>query len=247
MDDRGDGGSCATWLVESLTRRHVLADGEAVVIRPLLYGDRSELAAAYEKLSPRSRQFRFLGAPDDLDADEIEYLTNIDYRDHYACVALLPDRPEPHGVGVGRYVRDATDPDVAEVAVTVVDAHQRRGIGTLLTRALAERARECGIRSFVSYVRWENAAAIDGLVAAGARAEPAEPGVARVVIDVPDRVERVPDTILHRVIGLLATGLGVLGPFRRARAETWLQRAEPGARRLWQGLSGGAGRGQPGR
>jgi GNAT superfamily N-acetyltransferase len=247
MGDRGDRESCPTWLVESLTRRHVLADGEAVVIRPLVYGDRAELAAAYEGLSPRSRRLRFLGAPDDLDPDEIEYLTNIDYRDHYACVALLPDRPEPHGVGVGRYVRDAVDPDLAEVAVTVVDAHQRRGIGTLLTRALAERARECGINSFVSYVRWDNAAAIDGLVAAGARVEPAEPGVARVEIDLPDSVEHVPDRNLHRVIALFATGLRVLGPFRRARAQAWLRRAEPGARRLRQGLSGGDGSGQPGR
>jgi len=247
MGDRGDGGSCPTWLVESLTRRHVLDDGEAVVIRPLVYGDRFELSAAYEKLSARSRQFRFLGAPDDLDPDEIEYLTNIDYRDHYACIALLPDRPEPRGVGVGRYVRDSIDSDVAEVAVTVVDGHQRRGIGTLLTRALAERARECGIRTFVSYVRWDNAAAMDGLVAAGARVEPDEPGIARVEIDVPDRVDRVPDTNLHRMIALFATRLRVLGPFRRTRAEAWLQRAEPGARWLWQGLSGGAGRGQRGR
>ena len=77
-----------------------------VLIRPLLYGDRFELAAAFAGLSPRSRRHRFFRAPDELDGDELEHLTNIDYRDHFACVAVLEDGPMPHGVGVARYVRD---------------------------------------------------------------------------------------------------------------------------------------------
>lgn len=239
---RGDCESCPTWLVESLTGRHELADGEAVVIRPLLYGDRFELTAAYAGLSPQSRQFRFLGAADDLEPDEIEYLTNIDYRDHYACVALLPDRPEPHGVGVGRYVRDVTDPAVAEVAVTVVDDHQRRGIGTLLTRALGERASESGIGSFVNYVRWDNTVAIDSLLAAGAKVHPEEPGVARVELAVPARVDAVPDSHLRRVIALFADRFPVLGPLARVRAAAGTPGREDASGRLWRDVAA-AGRG----
>jgi hypothetical protein len=134
---RGTCEACPTPLAESLTQRHLLADGEEVEIRPLRYGDRFELSAAFTRLAPESRRSRFFDAHDQLTPDELEYLTNIDYRDHFACVALLPGRFVPHGVGVGRYVRDPSDPAVAEVAVVVTDDGQRRGIGTLLTAGSA--------------------------------------------------------------------------------------------------------------
>ncbi len=184
-----------------------MADGEEVEIRPLRYGDRFELAAAFTRLTPESRRSRFFGTHDELTPGELEYLTNIDYRDHFACVARLPGRPPPNGVGVGRYVRDPADPSVAEVAVVVVDAHQRRGIGTLLTRALGERAVRIGIRTFVCYVQWDNEVTIDMLTAEGARVLPAEPGVARIELDLPARVDDVPDKDLHRVIAAFARRL----------------------------------------
>src|SRR5262245_49347235 len=183
MGDRGRGRageSCPTWLVEERSRHAVLDDGQPVLIRPLLYGDRVELAAGFAALSPTARRRRFFHAPDELDADDLEYLTNIDYRDHFACVAVLEGPPEPKGVGVARYVREAGDPTMAEAAVTVLDAYQRRGIGTLLTRTLGEVAAANGIRRFVTYVQWENAAAIDLLLGEGSRITAAEPGVARI-------------------------------------------------------------------
>src|SRR5947207_6557708 len=48
-------------------------------------------------------------------------LTEIDYHDHMAWVALDPPGPGFLGVGVGRYARPAEEPAVAEAAVTVVD------------------------------------------------------------------------------------------------------------------------------
>jgi ribosomal protein S18 acetylase RimI-like enzyme len=105
----------------------------------------------------------------------------------------------PKGVGVARYVCE-DDPTVAEVAVTVLDDYQRRGIGTLLTRTLAEVAAENGIRSVVNYVQWENAAAIELLTDEESRISPAEPGIARIEVDLPARVADVPDSHLHRVI-----------------------------------------------
>jgi GNAT superfamily N-acetyltransferase len=177
-----------------------------VLIRPLVYGDRFELATGFTELSLRSRQLRFFQPPEALGPDELEYLTNVDYRNHFAFAALLLGGPVPKGIGVGRYLRDPTDPAVAEVAVTVMDDHQRRGVGTLLTRALGEVAAERGIRTFVSYVHWGNDLAIEGLTREGARVTAAEPGIARVEVDVPGRVADVPDTLVHRVLG----GLGVL-------------------------------------
>jgi acetyltransferase len=210
-EHRGACESCPTWLVEEMTRHHVLSDGQPVLIRPLLYGDRFELAAGFTELSPRSRRHRFFNAPDELDDDELEYLTNLDYRDHFACAAVLEDGPLPKGVGVARYVREDDDRTVAEVAVTVLDTYQRRGIGTLLTRTLGEVAAENGIRSFVNYVQWENAAAIELLTDEESRITPAEPGVARIEVNLPSRVAEVPDSHLHRVISAYAGRVRELG------------------------------------
>jgi len=199
MSCMDDGESCPTWLVEEKSRREVLRDGQPVLIRPLLYGDRHELAAGFAELSPLSRRHRFFHTVNALDHDLLEHLTNIDYRDHFACVAVLEDTPVPKGVGVARYVRDALEPTVAEVAVTVADAYQRRGIGTLLVRTLGEVAAGNGIRTFVNYVLWDNAAAMDLLADEQWRISPAEPGVARIEVAVPP-LREVPDSYLHRLI-----------------------------------------------
>ncbi len=211
--------SCATWLANEMTRRHVLPDGQEVLVRPLLYSDRSKLAAGFAVLSRQSRRLRFFDAPDELDGDDLEYLTNIDYEDHFACVAVIPDEPTPDGadvgavpgtgVGVGRYIREADDPTVAEVAVTVLDEYQRRGIGTLLTRTLSDVAVAKGITTFVNYVQWDNRGAIERLVAEGARVAPSEPGVARVELELPHTVDDLPDTYLHR-LGAFASCLANL-------------------------------------
>jgi GNAT superfamily N-acetyltransferase len=163
----------------------LLTDGAEVLIRPLVYGDRFELAVGFSELSLRSRQLRFFQAPEALGPDELEYLTNLDYESHFALAALLLGGPAPEGIAVGRYLRDPSDPTLAEVAVTVMDDHQRRGVGTLLTRELGEVAAERGIRTLVSYVLWGNDLAVDALANEGARVTSAEPGIARIEIDLP--------------------------------------------------------------
>ena len=87
---RGTCESCATWLAESLTRHHLLPDGGEVVIRPLLYGDRFELAARFGDLSVRSRRFRFLRSHEEL--DEAEDLDDGDPKDLAARYAALRDK-----------------------------------------------------------------------------------------------------------------------------------------------------------
>lgn len=197
--------ACPTWLAEELTHRHVLADGAELLIRPLVYGDRHELATGFNELSLRSRRQRFFQAPEALEPDDLDYLTNLDYRDHFALAGLLTGGPVPRGVGVARYLRDPDDPTVAEVAVTVMDEQQRRGIGTLLTRALGEVAAERGIRTFVSYVQWGNDQAVDLLAGEGARVTAAEPGVARIELDLPEPVSAVDDTFVHRILRALGS------------------------------------------
>jgi GNAT superfamily N-acetyltransferase len=192
-----------TWLVAAQTTVDTLRDGTSVLVRPLLYSDRTELSERYEQLSPESRRLRFFGAPDHLSPAQLEYLTNVDHVDHAALGAWLLTEGTP-GAGVARYIRLRDEPTVAEAAVTVVDELHGRGLGTILLRRLADWAAERGIRSFVTYALWDNVPVLEGLRQAGARISPAEPGVARLEVDLPGPDDEPTDTALHRALRLVA-------------------------------------------
>jgi GNAT superfamily N-acetyltransferase len=58
-------------------------------------------------------------------------------------------------VGVGRYMTDV-EKQSAEVAFTVSDAWQRKGLGTYLLKRLVDIARGHGIQTFHAYVLVQN-------------------------------------------------------------------------------------------
>lgn len=144
-----------------------LRDGSEVVIRELTPRDAPVLAEVFERLSPESRDLRFLGAKSRLSSNDLEYLTDVDGHAHAALGAL--DAVTGEGVGVARFVRVDPDAPVAEVAVTVVDGWQRRGLGTLLLERLSERARAEGIDRYTALVSGENRAVVGLLDGIGAR------------------------------------------------------------------------------
>jgi hypothetical protein len=59
----------------------------------------------------------------------------------------------------------------------------------------------------VSYVLWENADAVALLRAEGARIAPAEPGIARIEIDLPAPPDTVSDTTVHQLLCAVADGV----------------------------------------
>jgi RimJ/RimL family protein N-acetyltransferase len=126
----------------------VLPDGSAVLIRQVRSTDAQLLADGFSRLSAASRQMRFLGVKKELSAAELRYFTDVDHHDHEALAAV--DRVGGHGVGIARYIRDARDPQAAEIAVTIVDDWQGRGLGTELLARLSGRARQEGIRRFTA-------------------------------------------------------------------------------------------------
>ena len=134
----------------------VLRDGSEVLIGPVGPADVPFLADGFARLSARSRELRFLGPKKRLTPAELRYLTEIDHRDHEALGAM--DRVSGRGVGVARYVRSFEDAQAAEIAVTVVDEWQCRGVGTELLAQLAQRAREEGICRFTALVGAGNVA-----------------------------------------------------------------------------------------
>jgi hypothetical protein len=108
-------------------REYRLRDGAAVLVRPIQADDKDRLHELFRHLSPDARYQRFQATIADLSDAQLRDLTEIDYDDHMAWVALDPSRAELPGIGEARYIRAKGHSDVAEVAVTVLDAWQGRG------------------------------------------------------------------------------------------------------------------------
>jgi RimJ/RimL family protein N-acetyltransferase len=118
-----------------------LRDGTPAMIWPLLPTDGQALREMFRRLSPESRQRRFLSSLSDLDDAMIQRLVGkVDGVHHIALVlVVLPPEGEEWPVGVARLVQDPADPASAEVAFTVADEWQGRGVGTALADALIQR------------------------------------------------------------------------------------------------------------
>ena len=163
-----------------------LPNGTAVEVRPIEPADKQLLLDAFERLGEESRYRRFLHPVKRLTEKELAYFTEVDDHDHEALVAVGKHGTEP--IGVARYVRLA-EPEVAEVAIAVVDHWHGHGVGTLLLHELVERARGEGIRHFQATCLADNAEVIDLLHRLGtAREDHSEPGLVELTIDLPEKV-----------------------------------------------------------
>jgi RimJ/RimL family protein N-acetyltransferase len=140
---------------QSPGRRVMLRDGSQVLIRPVQGADAPLLVDGFARLSATGRWMRFLTSKKELSPAELRYFTDVDHHDHEALGAL---RRDGRGVGIARYIRQADDPCAADIAVTIVDAWQGRGLGTELLAQLSDRARQEGIHRFTALVASENVA-----------------------------------------------------------------------------------------
>ena len=165
----------------------MLDNGRQILVRPLLPSDREELAVRYTELSPAARRSRFGSAPDQLSPRQLDQLVDLDFDDRFALAAVAVDEDGEPGVGVARYARHNDDPTVAEVAVVVLDEYQHRGIGSILLWDLVAVARSHGITTFTATVMWARKELLDAIRSAGATVEPAEPGIAAVRFELPDK------------------------------------------------------------
>jgi len=134
-----------------------LHDGTAVTIRPIRPDDARHLQALFDRLSPESISFRFLGHPKELPDAQARQLAQVDYRTRMALVATREQGSEEHIIAVARYAVDPTSqPDVVEAAIVVENEYQKRGLGTLLLTRLVAYAYAHGIRAFRATVRQDN-------------------------------------------------------------------------------------------
>ena len=130
----------------------VVADGGTVRLRPIRPDDAAALVAFHGGLSQRTRYLRYFSTYPTMSQRDLDRFVTVDYIARMAFVALLNGEI----IGVGRYEGDPQEPSEAEIAFVVADAHQGRGIGSVLLEHLAAAARERGITSFTADVLAEN-------------------------------------------------------------------------------------------
>jgi RimJ/RimL family protein N-acetyltransferase len=123
---------------------------DGLTIRHLRDGDTETVAALFARLGDRSRERRFCGAKPRLSEIELANLARVD-RDHHVLVGYVDGDSEP--AGIARLVRSGPS---AEIAFSVADDHQGRGVGSTLAAQLADDARAAGIRQLVATVCGDN-------------------------------------------------------------------------------------------
>jgi len=123
--------------------------GEKVTIRPIRLTDVAMEAEFIHRLSPETRHFRFLAAVRELPPQELARLCDVDMTHSMAFVATVLQDGREKEIGVSRYAPNSHR-DVREVAVTVADEWQQKGLGASLMNQLIKTARMQGIKQVYS-------------------------------------------------------------------------------------------------
>jgi GNAT superfamily N-acetyltransferase len=134
-----------------------LVDGRTIRLGRLKPASRRLIEDGMLRLSPMSSWRRFFSVRRRLSERELEELVNPAAPGRLAigASAHFPDG-RVEGVGVACYVRLDSAPEVAEIAVTVIDDYQKLGIGGRLLQRIGWEARQQGIRRFSGIVMHEN-------------------------------------------------------------------------------------------
>lgn len=106
--------------------------------------NKRDISEGLRYMSPESIRYRFLGSKKEFTEKELEYLTVLDGWNHYAVGILERNEPK-RGVAIIRLVRSSENPSEAEVAITIIDDYQRKGLGTFLMNLILLAARERNI------------------------------------------------------------------------------------------------------
>jgi len=136
---------------------HPRIAGEPVTIRPIRIDDLELEQDFIRRLSPAAKHYRFLGGVSELSPRELRRLCEVDGKNSMAFVATVLQNGSEVEIGVARY-SPAVGSNTREIAVTVSDEWQHRGLGIMLVKQLIETAKLNGIRHLYSMDLADNGA-----------------------------------------------------------------------------------------
>ncbi len=134
----------------------IRVDDVELVVRPISIADVEGLDNLFTRLSPESVHFRFFSPIRKPPRAYLLRLADVDHGRRDALVAMDGDQI----VAVARYDARAGESD-AEIALTVADDWQHRGVGIQLARRLATLAASRGYERFTASMLPDNRAALN--------------------------------------------------------------------------------------
>jgi acyl-CoA synthetase (NDP forming)/RimJ/RimL family protein N-acetyltransferase len=196
----------------------VLRDGSVAQVRPIVPNDAERLRRFHAGQSAESIYLRFFAPLKVLSDKDVARFTEVDHDWRVALVATV--RGEI--IGVARY--DRLDAVTAEIAFHISDAHQGRGVGSVLLEHLTAIGQERGVTKFVADVLPQNRKMIqvfteagyevsyhfeDGIIAVSLQIEPTEQSQAVRL----SREHRAEALSVHAI--LFPESIAVIGAGRR--------------------------------
>jgi GNAT superfamily N-acetyltransferase len=121
-----------------LATTHQLDGGRRVRLRLARPSDAVRVREFLERLSPETRQRRFLSPMPSVPQAIIDHFTFYDPRERLVIAATAPGEGGEEIVGLGDVCFVSTG--IAEIGLVVEEAHQSHGIGRLLAEAIASLA-----------------------------------------------------------------------------------------------------------
>jgi L-amino acid N-acyltransferase YncA len=136
---------------------HLIIADESVTIRSLHPADIVMEDKFVRNLSVENKHYRFLGGVKELSHAELKRLCDVDGRRSMAFVATEEENGRETEIGVSRYAECSSD-GAGEMAVTIADAWQHKGLGQLLVKRLIAYAKTHGVKQLYSVDLADNTA-----------------------------------------------------------------------------------------
>ncbi len=136
--------------------RVTLSGGIKVMIRPIKPTDEPLLQDFFYSHSEETIYLRYFRAVRAMPHARAQTLVNVDYHKRMVYVATLGEIGLERIIGVGRYAAEDDHEGMVEVAYTVHENYQKRGLGSILQEYLEDYARAEGFRGVSAYFFSDN-------------------------------------------------------------------------------------------
>ena len=140
---------------EELETYRTTKTGTEILLRPIRITDESILKDFFYSLSDKSMYRRFMSPRKDMPHKQLQEFVVIDYTTEMVILASVKQGEKEIAVGLGQYAI-AGETHMAEVAFTVLDDFQNKGIGTELLSYLTYLAKKQGLLGFMAETLMEN-------------------------------------------------------------------------------------------